>query len=140
MADIRKVSRRKMIGRFLDYWEYLIDQHVPASEKQKKTKAAKATIKNDSDNAVHYISVQQLNQVKQDIELIQTVRDIEKQNQLIENGQPVLKIVQQCFNLFKEGQKKLVMKEVDKQRQVEMREFCNDAAFEKAVNQMVAQP
>jgi hypothetical protein len=137
IAKVIKVTRRKMIAQFLDYWEYLIDQEVPGSEKRKKKEAPQTEIKTDSDNAVHYIAAEQLNQIRQDLELIQMIRDPAIQDRLNKTGLPVLTIVQQCFNLFKDGQKKLVMKEVDKHRQEKMKLVCNNSTFEKTVNAII---
>ncbi len=134
MTRVKRITRQNAIASFLDYWEYLIDKDVPVSEKRKKKEAAKVTINKDSDDAVFNISPEQLDQIRQDLDLIQTVRDAEKQNKLFQEGRPLLEIVKQCFGVFKTGQKKLVLEEVDDLRKERMQHYCDDADFEKVVN------
>ncbi len=133
LEKVMRVTRQRVIDQFLNYWEYLIDQRVPASERRKIKPAPKSSLPADSDNALHYISTEQLNNIWRDLELIQTIRDQTIKNQLLKTGLPVIKIAQQAINLFKEGQKKLVVKEVSLQRQSKMKEFCNNKAFQRAI-------
>ena len=137
MARVIKLVKRDVIARYLAYWEYLIDQQVAASDRRKLNKSPKVEITTDSNNAVHYISDSQMQVIHQAIELIETIRDEEVKKQLIVEGQPVIKIAQQCFSIFKEGQKKLVLKEVDHKRQEKMKQVCGNTAFEKALKRML---
>jgi hypothetical protein len=58
---------------------------------------------------------------------------------LIKDGRPALEIANQCFGLFKEGQKKLILKEVDTLRKERMQYYCNDTEFEKVVTASLQQ-
>ncbi len=137
LKRVKKISRRMAIGQYLDFWEYQIDQKVPSSGRRKIKQAAKVDFKSDSDNAVHYISPEQLAQIHQDLDLIQTIRDAETQKSLVEIGLPVIEMARQCFQLFKEGQKKLVMKEVSKERQERMAHCFSDPEFEAAIETLL---
>lgn len=133
-ARVVKVRHRHQIARFIEYWDYLIDQQVPSSEKRKLQKAPAVEIASDSNNAVHYIADHQLQQIWQNLDRIETIRDESVRKSLIDAGMPVLQIARQCLNLFKEGQQKLVMKEVDTKRQEKMKQICNNTEFDKQVN------
>ncbi|MBU2515582.1 hypothetical protein KJ966_30055 [bacterium] len=135
---VKKVSRRKTIGQFIDYWEYQIEQKVPSSERRKKKQVPKVDFKSDSDNAVHYISPKQLTQIHEDLDLIQTIRDAETQKSLVLLGLPVIKMARQCAQLFKEGQQKLVMKEISKERKERMTHCFKDPEFETAIETLLS--
>lgn len=137
LSRVKRISRQETISDFIDFWEYLIDQHVPSSEKRKKKEVPKVVLKNDSDNAVHYISTEQITQLVDNINLIRTIRDEDKKQKLLKAGLPLMQIAQQSFIIFDTSQAKLILQEVEKERKAKMLEFCKNDQIKKRIDESI---
>ncbi len=121
------------IQHFINFWEYLIDQHVPTSDKRKKQLVPKVEIQPNKEHITQYITVNQLQNIHDDFKLIQKVRDQKKQKQLIVAGLPILKISQGCLQIYKKEGAVQKIKTLNKQRINGLVSFCKNPEFHSTI-------
>ncbi len=133
IAKINKIKRRNTIHQFLDFWELLIDQKVPASDKRKKKQCPKIELNPHKEDAINYITVSQLQEVLTDLDLIQKVRDTRERVALLASGLPIIKIAISCVKVFKTEINESELKALTPQRREEMIHFCQHSELEKSI-------
>ncbi len=134
IAQVEKLKRQETIALYLDYWEYLIDQHVPASDKRKIKETSKVDFFPNTQDSIHHLTDFQLEQIIDDFSLVQKIRDNTIQQSLIASGLPVLKTAQRCFKIFKEDSKDGRLRSVDEDRLHRMTKLCKNTEFESALD------
>ncbi|MCP4755044.1 MAG: hypothetical protein GY866_29550 [Proteobacteria bacterium] len=137
IKTVEKVKRRKEISDFLDYWEFKIDQKVPASDKRKKESTSQIDLKPQKNDASLNLTAEQLEQILYNLDLIHKVRGEDVQRRLIEIGSPIIRISQRCFNIFDGEKKAKKLENIDKKHLEEMLRICQNKDSEQSVNTAV---